>query len=90
MPKDGANTMPTNIGLKNLLELIHVPMGTGGCVGDENVVHVDKPVCSQHGYKGCVFLCMECKVELCNYCITQLKEGTHYAHTIKEIDEAMS
>ena len=84
VPRDGVEALPTNVSLKNMLELLP----------DEKNNNEDdllKPVCQQHGCKECVFVCRECRVGLCNSCITTMKSGPHYPHMeeVSELDAAM-
>ena len=84
IPKDGVKGIPTNVSLRNMLELL--PHGK-----HNNEVNPPKPVCRQHGFKECVFVCRECRVGLCNSCITTMKSGPHYPHMeeVSELDAAM-
>ena len=82
VPSGGAKAMPTNIGLKNMLEIL--PKDE-----HEKDLQQSKPVCSKHAYAECVFMCVDCTVGLCNFCITGLKTGPHHNHTLEQLDKAI-
>jgi len=48
------------------------------------------PVCSNHGYRECQFVCLQCKIPLFNTCMTMGERGPHWGHRIEEIDKAVS
>ena len=60
---------------------------------DENAAKkkCSKPLCLQHAYKECVFMCEECSVWFCTTCITTMKDGPRYKHmdTVDELDLSM-
>ena len=83
VPCEGVNAVPTNTGMKNMLDLLPIQ---SECDLDQPLT---KPACSQHGYKEYVVLCMDCKAGLCSFCIAGLKDGVHNNHGFEDVDKAM-
>ena len=77
VPPGGVKDLPTNVTVSKMLELLPADANNNG---DADKRKGAKPLCRQHAYKECVFMCTECKVGLCNTCITTMKEGPHYKH----------
>ena len=96
IPVEGVKAVPTNIGLKNMIELLPRTKTEQGDSSMNDSLHVNgeygppKPVCNLHSYKECTFVCMECTTGLCDYCITGLKTGPHHDHTLDQLDWAMA
>ena len=86
----GVKSVPTNTGLKSMLDLLPPEVPTDDNIPSKHVVDAEcsredsvdnvippKLLCKQHGSAECSFICMDCKVLLCNQCITSLNHGTH-------------
>ena len=87
VPAGGVKDLPTNVTMVSMLELL--PDNNNN--DDTKKKKGSKPLCHQHGYKECIFMCTQCKVGLCNTCITTMKHGPHYGHmdAVDELDVAM-
>ena len=74
IPDGGVRAIPTNVGLKAMLELLPQQQENieDSCTGG---TEEEKPRCSQHPEKECTMLCMSCKEVLCTRCIKSLAMG---------------
>ena len=87
LPKGGVKSVPTNTGLKGMLDLLP----------KEELVDLEMPrkpvclktpstpVCREHGNAECTAVCVDCKVHVCSECIISLK---HQKHDVKKLEDA--
>ena len=62
IPNEGVKALPTNVALKNTIDSL-----------PEDDVDTEGLLCPEHPENECTFVCMDCRVGLCQKCITSRK-----------------
>jgi hypothetical protein len=88
IPTGGVRAIPTNVGLKAMLELLPQQKENIEDRGTEGAEE-EKPKCSQHPEKVCTVLCMSCKEGLCSRCMKSVGQGAHAGHDLEDFDDGI-